>query len=208
MPGLDQIPWCYDLGLWLAELGGFGRWRRWLPGGAAGRTLDLGTGTGRNLPHLPPDARAVAVDPHPQNLAAARRRAPAVALVRARAEALPFKAGAFDTVLSGMVLCSVDDPEASLREIRRVLAPDGTFRLIEHVRSASPLGGRWQDLVQPAWTWAAGGCRPNRETERTVLAAGFEVDPASRHASGTWRRLVARVVRVEAGPGDHPPPDP
>jgi len=203
MAGLEQIPWCYDLGLWVAELGGFGRWRRWLPGGAAGRTLDLGTGTGRNLPWLPPGTPAVAVDPWPQNLAAARRRAPGVALVRARAEALPFKDGAFETVLSGMVLCSVDDPAASLSEIQRVLAPGGTLRLLEHVRSASRLGGWWQDLVQPAWTWAAGGCRPNRETERTVLAAGFEVEVGSRHASGTWRRLVARVTvaRGEGPPG-------
>jgi ubiquinone/menaquinone biosynthesis C-methylase UbiE len=208
MRGLEQIPWCYDLGLWLAERGGFGRWRRWLPGGATGRTLDLGTGTGRNLPHLPPGARGVAVDPHPQNLAAARRRAPGVALVRARAEALPFKDGAFDTVLSGMVLCSVDDPAASLGEIRRVLAPGGTLRLLEHVRSASPLGGWWQDLVQPAWTWAAGGCRPNRETERAVVAAGFEVEVASRHASGTWRRLVVRVVRREGGLQAGPPAPP
>jgi SAM-dependent methyltransferase len=159
---------------------------------------------GRNLPHLPPGARAVAIDPHPRNLAAARRRAPGVALVRARAEALPFKPATFDTVLSGMVLCSVDDPEVSLREIQRVLAPGGTFRLLEHVRSASRLGGWWQDLVQPAWTWAAGGCRPNRETERTVLAAGFEVELASRHASGTWRRLVARVSVVRRDPRSGP----
>jgi ubiquinone/menaquinone biosynthesis C-methylase UbiE len=203
MRGLEQLPWCYDLGLWLAELGGFGRWRRWLPGGAAGRTLDLGTGTGRNLPHLPPGVAAVAVDPCPQNLAAARRRAPGVALVRARAEALPFRDGAFDTVLSGMVLCSVDDPAASLGEIERVLAPGGTLRLIEHVRSASPLGGWWQDLVQPAWTWAAGGCRPNRDTERTVAAAGFEVEASSRVASGTWRRFVARVA--QGGAAGRPP---
>lgn len=200
MRGLEQLPWCYDLGLWLAERGAFGRWRRWLPGGAAGRTLDLGTGTGRNLPHLPPAAQAVAVDPCPQNLAAARRRAPGVALVRARAEALPFRDGAFDTVLSGMVLCSVDDPAASLGEIQRVLSPGGTLRLLEHVRAASPLGGWWQDLVQPAWTWAAGGCRPNRETERAVAAAGFEVEGSSRVASGTWRRLVARVPQAGTPP--------
>ena len=205
MRGLEQIPWCYDLGLWLAERGRFGRWRRWLPGGAAGRTLDLGTGTGRNLPHLPPGARAVAVDPSPQNLAAARRRAPAVALVRARAEALPFRSGAFDTVLSGMVLCSVDDPAASLGEIRRVLAPGGRLRLLEHVRAASALGGWWQDLVQPAWTWAAGGCRPNRDTERAVAAAGFEVEPSTRVAIGTWRRLVVRAARGGSG---GPPPTP
>jgi ubiquinone/menaquinone biosynthesis C-methylase UbiE len=127
-----------------------------------------------------------------------------VALVRARAEALPFKDGAFDTVLSGMVLCSVDDPEASLREIRRVLTQGGALRLLEHVRSASPLGGWWQDLVQPAWTWAAGGCRPNRETERIVVAAGFEVEAGSRHARGTWRRLVARVTVERAHRGEGP----
>jgi len=198
MRGLEQLPWCYDLGLWLAERGGFGRWRRWLPGGAAGRTLDLGTGTGRNLPWLPPGTPAVAVDPCPQNLAAARRRAPGVPLVRARAEALPFKDGAFETVLSGMVLCSVDDAAASLGEIRRVLSPGGSLRLLEHVRSTTRLGAWWQDLVQPAWTLVAGGCRPNRETERTVAAAGFEVEAGSRQASGTWRRLVVRVA------GDRP----
>jgi ubiquinone/menaquinone biosynthesis C-methylase UbiE len=192
MRGLEQIPWLYDLGLRLAERGRFGAWRRWLPGGAAGRTLDLGTGTGRNLPHLPRGVAAVAVDPHPQNLAAARARAPGVALVRARAEALPFRAGAFDTVLSGMVLCSVDEPAAALAEIRRVLAPGGSLRLIEHVRAGSALGGGWQDLIQPAWTVCTGGCRPNRETERAVAEAGFEVDEGSREARGLWRRLVAR----------------
>ena len=205
MTGLEQIPWLYDLGLWLAEVGGFGRWRRWLPGGAAGRTLDLGTGTGRNLPWLPSGVSALAVDPHPQNLAAARRRAPGVALVRARAEALPFRDGAFDTVLSGMVFCSVDDPAAGLAEVRRVLAPDGAFRLLEHVRATTAFRARVQDLVQPAWTAVAGGCRPNRETERAVVAAGFEIEVASRRSQGTWRRLVARprpdqLARLRAPP--------
>jgi ubiquinone/menaquinone biosynthesis C-methylase UbiE len=204
MRGLEQIPWLYDLGLWLAERGGFGRWRRWLPGGAVGRTLDLGTGTGRNLPWLPAGVAAVAVDPSPHNLAAARRRASGVALVRARAEALPFRDGAFDTVLSGMVFCSVDDPAAGFAEVRRVLAPGGTFRLLEHVRSERPLEARLQDLSQPAWTWLAGGCRPNRETERAVAAAGFVFEAASRQARGTWRRLVARAApgtgNEKAGP--------
>jgi ubiquinone/menaquinone biosynthesis C-methylase UbiE len=192
MRGLEQIPWLYDLGLWAAERGGFGRWRRWLPAGAAGRTLDLGTGTGRNLPWLPAGVRGVALDPHPQNLAAARRRAPGVALVRGRAEALPFRDGAFDTVLSGLVFCSVDDVPAGLSEVRRVLAPGGAFRMLEHVRATGRLEAWVQDRLQPTWTWLAGGCRPNRETERAVEAAGFELEPGSRRASGTFRRLVAR----------------
>src|SRR6516165_9046219 len=128
MRGVEQIPWLYDLGVALAEWRGLGRWRRWLARGATGRTLDLGTGTGRNLPLLGPGVRAVAVDPHAEALARARRRAPAIPLVVARAEALPFRDGAFDTVLAGLVLCSVADPAAALAEARRVLRPQGALR--------------------------------------------------------------------------------
>jgi ubiquinone/menaquinone biosynthesis C-methylase UbiE len=190
--GVEQIPWLYDLGLWFAERFGFIRWRRWLAEGATGRTLDLGTGTGRNLTWFLVAGPVVAVDPSPHNLRAARARSPGAMLVRARAEALPFPDGSFDTVVSGMVFCSVDVPMAGLAEVRRVLAPRGTLRVIEHVRSSSPLEAWWQDLIQPAWTCLAGGCRNNRDTERAVVEAGFEIDPATHRASGTMRRFVAR----------------
>jgi ubiquinone/menaquinone biosynthesis C-methylase UbiE len=191
MRGVEQIPWLYDLGLAISERLGFIRWRRWLAEGATGRTLDLGTGSGRNLPWMG-TVTVVGVDPSPDNLRAASRRQPGALLVRARAEALPFAAGAFDTVVSGMVFCSVDDPLAGLAEVRRVLSAGGTLRMIEHVRSDSPWEAWWQDLIQPAWTWVAGGCRNNRETERTVAEAGFEIEAGSRKASGTMRRFVAR----------------
>jgi ubiquinone/menaquinone biosynthesis C-methylase UbiE len=193
MRGVEQIPWLYDLGLWLAERLGFIRWRRWLAEGSTGPTLDLGTGTGRNLPWLTAATTVVAVDPSADNLRAARARRPGALLVRARAEALPFRPAAFETVVSGMVFCSVDDPLAGLAEVRRLLRPGGTLRMIEHVRSTRPLEAWWQDLIQPAWTWASGGCRNNRETERTVAEAGFLVDPATRRESGTMRRWVARL---------------
>jgi ubiquinone/menaquinone biosynthesis C-methylase UbiE len=176
--------------MWLIERTGLVRWRAWLARGAAGQTLDLGCGTGRNLPLLPPGATAVGVDPSPEALAAARRRAPDVPLVCARAEALPFRDGAFDTVLSGLVLCSVDDPPRALAEVRRVLAPGGAVRLLEHVRSTSRLAARAQDVAQPAWTRLSGGCRPNRDTEATLGAAGFAV--VERRARGMMRRLLAR----------------
>jgi ubiquinone/menaquinone biosynthesis C-methylase UbiE len=189
MPGLEQVPWLYDLCCAFAERTGLVRWRAWLCAGAVGRVLDLGCGTGRNLPLLPGDA--VGVDPALEPLRRARRRAPGRRLVQARAEALPFRDGAFDTAVSGLVFCSVDDPAAGLGEVRRILAPGGTLRMLEHVRSERPWRARLQDRIQPAWTRIAGGCRPNRDTESAVAAAGFTVDPASRRAHGALRRLVA-----------------
>jgi ubiquinone/menaquinone biosynthesis C-methylase UbiE len=192
--GLEQIPWVYDLGLAVLERGPLGRWRRWLASGARGRTLDLGTGTGRTLPLLARDVRAVALDPHRANLARARRRAPALPLVLGRAEALPFRAGVFDTVVAGLVLCSVADPAGALGEVHRVLAEGGTLRAVEHVR-AGGVAGKLQDLAQPTWTALTGGCHPNRETEQAIAAAGFAVDGASRRARGALRRLEARPNR-------------
>jgi ubiquinone/menaquinone biosynthesis C-methylase UbiE len=198
MRGLEQIPWLYDLGLSLLERGSMGRWRRWLVAGTRGRTLEIGAGTGRDLPLYPPTQPVVAIDPHPQNLVAARRRAPEAHLVRARAEALPFRDGTFETAVSSLVFCSVDDPAAGLGEIRRVLHPGGRLRMMEHVRSHGPFLGRLMDLGQPTWTWMTGGCRPNRDTERAVREAGFEIDPASLRAKGI-------MVRFEATPrGERP----
>ena len=190
MRGVEQIPWLYDALCALCERGGFARWRRWLAAGAHGRTLDLGTGTGRNLPLLPADVRAVAVDPSQAALARARTRAPHVPLVCAAAEALPFRGGSFDTVLSGLVFCSVRAPAQALGEIRRVLRPDGEVRMLEHVRATGPWRARVQDVMQPLWTRVTGGCHPNRDTEATVRRAGFVLE--ERRARGTMRRFRAR----------------
>ncbi len=192
MRGAEQIPWLYDTGMAILERLGLGPWRLWLVEGARGRTLDLGCGTGRNLPLLPGGARAVGVDPCAQSLARARRRSPEAMLVRARAEALPFKDGSFDTIASGLVLCSVSDPARAASEMLRVLAAGGSVRALEHVRSPEPWKARLQDWSQPAWTALSGGCHPNRETERTLEEAGLFIDPASRRARDTMRRFEAR----------------
>jgi ubiquinone/menaquinone biosynthesis C-methylase UbiE len=191
--GFEQIPFLYDPMCRLLEAAGLQRWRLWLVKGARGRVLEIGCGTGRNLPLYPAHARIIGIDPAMSPLHRAHRRAPGVPLVCARAEALPFKAGAFDTVVSGLVFCSVDDPARGLAEVRRVLAPGGALRMLEHVRSTSRFGGWFQDAIQPAWTWVAGGCRNNRDTVGTVNAAGFTIDEKSFRARGTMRRFEARA---------------
>jgi ubiquinone/menaquinone biosynthesis C-methylase UbiE len=199
--GIEQIPWLYDAICAVAEWRGLARWRRWVAGGARGRTLDLGCGTGRNLPLLAPGVRAVGLDPSLDSLRRARRRAPRAAFVQARAEALPFRGGCFDTVVSGLALCSVPDPSAGLTELRRVLRPEGRLRALEHVRATTAWRARLQDAIQPAWTRIAGGCRPNRDTERLVEAAGFAIEPDGRRARGNLRRFAARL----RGAGTMPP---
>ncbi len=193
MRGVEQIPWLYDAMCFVLDRTGLARWRDWLIAGAAGRTLEVGCGTGRNLPRYAPGADLVAVEPDAQTLAKARVRAPGVRFVRASAEALPFRDGAFDTVVSSLVFCSVPRPEVGLAEVKRVLADAGQLRMLEHVRSDGWYGPV-QDTLQPAWTWVAGGCHPNRRTEALVEAAGFTIDEAGRRSDGTMRRFVARKV--------------
>ena len=192
MRGVEQIPWLYDAICAFAEWRGLGDWRRWLAAGARGRTLDLGCGTGRNLPLFAAGVRAVGLDPELASLRRARRRAPGAPLVCGSAEALPFRPGAFDTVVCGLVLCSVPDPARGLAEAHRVLRADGTLRALEHVRSTRPWKARFQDWMQPAWTRLAGGCHPNRDTERAVETAGFTIEAEGRRAQADFRRFAAR----------------
>ena len=190
MRGLEQIPWIYDAMCAISEATGLARWRGWLARGARGLTLDLGCGTGRNLPLFPAEARVVGIDLPADSLRRARKREPRARLVRASAEALPFRDGTFDTVVVGLVLCSVGRPDIAVREIRRVLRDGGELRLLEHVRSTRPWKARLQDFLQPAWTAISGGCHPNRDTEATVLGAGFAV--SERRARNDMRRMALR----------------
>jgi len=193
MRGLEQIPWLYDAMCWTHERLGLGAWRAWLVAGARGRTLDVGCGTGRNLPLYAQGARVVALDPDREVLLRARRRAPRVPLVQGSAEALPFRDGTFDTVVSGLVFCSVPDSLRGLAEVKRVLGPGGRLRMLEHVRSSRPWKARFQDRTQPVWTRLSGGCHPNRDTERLVEASGFAIEADGRRAQGDMRRFSARV---------------
>ena len=153
--------------------------RAYLAGRARGRVLELGAGTGANFPYFPADVELVAVDPDPHMLRRARRRAKqlgrSIALQQAPAEDLPFPDASFDTVVVTLVLCSVEEPDRALAEVRRVVRPGGELRFLEHVRAPSVGWARFQDAITPVWGWCGAGCHPNRETVSAIERAGFRI---------------------------------
>jgi SAM-dependent methyltransferase len=158
----------YDPFFWLAERAGLAARRRALVQRARGRVLEIGAGTGLNLRHYADDAELVLSEPDAAMADRLRRRVaegyrPAT-VVLAPAEALPFADGEFDTVVSTLVLCTVPDQAAALREIRRVLRPGGQLLFMEHIRSESPRWARWQDRLNRPWRAFAEGCNCNRPT--------------------------------------------
>ena len=132
-----------------------------------------------NFQHYGDVDRVVATEPEPHMLEQARRRAasdPApVVLVQASADRLPFDDQTFDTVVCSLVLCTVPDQRQAIRECRRVLKPDGSLRLYEHVRAQSHRAARWQDRLERPWGFFGGGCHPNRDTLGTLVEEGFTV---------------------------------
>jgi ubiquinone/menaquinone biosynthesis C-methylase UbiE len=186
MKGHPLVAALYDPLMRAQDALGFRRQRARTAGAARGRVLELGVGTGLNLPWYAHADEVVGVDPDAHMLRRARGRAAAapcpVELVEADAESLPFGDGEFDTVVVALSLCTIPEPRAALSEARRVLAPQGQLVFLEHVRSERPWVAWLQDRITPAWRRMAGGCHPNRDT---VAAIGeqFEIERV-------WRKGV------------------
>jgi len=152
--------------------------RRQLAGGARGRVLEIGCGVGANFPYYGDAAtEIIATEPNPHMLTAAREAAAArrnIIVQSARAESLPFDDASFDTVLSTLNMCTIDDPPRALAEIRRVLKPGGQYRFFDHVRYDHAFGRFWQNLADPLWSRLLGaGCHLNRDIAAMIRAAGF-----------------------------------
>jgi ubiquinone/menaquinone biosynthesis C-methylase UbiE len=153
--------------------------RRDVASGAGGRVLEVGCGPGSNFQHYGRSlSQLVALDPNPYMLGIARTKTMAqgrAALIRGKVEALPFKDGAFATVVSTANFCSVGHPENGLAEIRRVLQPGEEYRFFDHVRSEDSRAlAFFQDAITPIHRRLLGaGCRPNRRIGHLVAAAGF-----------------------------------
>jgi ubiquinone/menaquinone biosynthesis C-methylase UbiE len=200
----------YDPSVWFGERRGMARRRRELLAAARGRVLEVGAGTGLNVPHYPPGIHDLVLsEPVPSMARRLERRAAKRAghmprVVVAPAERLPFPDDAFDTVVSTLVLCTVPEPDRALAEIQRVLKPGGSLLFIEHVRSDAERWGRWQDRLARPWAAFASGCRCNRNTLDLLEANGMRLAEVERRKWSGMPRVVRPLAigSAEIATGD------
>jgi len=189
-----------------AEKAGLGALRKELLAGASGDVLEIGGGTGANLPYYGAAVETLTVT-EPDTLMLrrlerrAREHAPLAKVLRAPAEDLPFDDATFDTVVSTLVLCGVDDQPRALRELHRVLRPGGRLVFMEHVRSDEPRLARLQDRMNGINRFVV-CCDCNRPTLQTIEAERFEVTRLERRtmpkAPPFVRPLIVGVATAPA----------
>jgi len=184
----------YDRSMRFAERMLFAGGREWVCSRARGDVLEVGVGTGLNLPFYPPDVRLTGVDLSPAMLAVARSRASElgreVDLREADAQALPFPDASFDTVVCTLTLCAVPDDRAVIAEMRRVLRPGGRLLLLDHVASTWWPIWALQRLVELVSIRTAGE-HQTRRPRPLVEAAGLVVEEAQRFKAGAIERVAA-----------------
>jgi ubiquinone/menaquinone biosynthesis C-methylase UbiE len=189
-------------------------YRRRLLAGLCGRVIEIGAGNGLNFRHYPPEVTAVvAVEPEPYLRDRALRSAALapvpIEVIPGLAERIARSDAGFDAAIASLVLCSVDDPSAALRELYRVLRPGGELRFFEHVRADTPRLQKLQDVLDATiWPWLLGGCHAGRDTVASLQASGFEVyqlehfrfpekpawNPTSPHVIGSAFRQTSKQL--------------
>ena len=190
---------------WIMSARRFQDLRRQVLAPARGHVLEIGFGTGLNLPHYPKGVTwLTAVDPanFPPALVEKRTTVASipVKLVRLSAETLPFDSGQFDWAVSTWTLCTIRDPIAALREVRRVLKPGGQFIFLEHGRSEDPDILKWQDRLNPLQRLVACGCNLNRQIDALIRQAGLTITQLERFQMAGMPRVAASMYRGIATP--------
>lgn len=147
--------------------------------GISGSVLEIGFGSGHNLPYYPRRVeKLIAIDPSAVSAKLARKRIAGVSFpveyLALKGEEIPAASGSFDSVVSTFTLCTIPDVDVALRQIRRVLKPEGRFFFVEHGRSSEPRVQRWQDRMNGLQMFLCGGCHLNRDIEKFIADAGFE----------------------------------
>ena len=193
----NRIAWMYDFWDYFAESLAFKRWRRRLWSRVpSGNGLEVGVGTGKNIPFYPPETHVTAVDLSPKMLERTRRRVNRVGadveLMEMDAERLEFPDDTFDWAVATFVFCSIPHPVQALRELGRVVRPDGRILLLEHVRVDKPVLGRLMDLSNPVAVRLS-GANINRQTVSNVEASGLTIESLeSLGPYGVAKLMVAR----------------
>lgn len=192
----------YDRVLAASERAGMSDRRRRLLAGARGATLEVGAGTGLNLPHYSTAADDLVLA-EPNGRMARRLRQSVIAagrparVVEAPGALAAAGGSAFDTVVATFLLCSVDDPAAVLQEIARVLKPGGQYLFIEHVRSPDARLARLQDRWRPVWAFLAGGCQCNRDAQAHI-AEVFSIDALEQGTLPEMPKIVQPLIEGRA----------
>ena len=150
-------------------------------GAAEGRVLEIGVGSGLNLPfYRPPVREVLALEPAPRLVTMARSASRGasipVSFLEASAEAIPLEDHCVDTIVTTWTLCSIPRAAAALADMRRVLRPGGKLLFVEHGLAPDEGVRRWQDLMTPAWRCISGGCHLNRPIRSMIEGAGFRID--------------------------------
>jgi ubiquinone/menaquinone biosynthesis C-methylase UbiE len=170
-----------------------------------GTVLELGFGTGHNLPYYPAGIdRVVAVDPSAASAKLARQRIAAapfpVEYRNLTGERLDAPDHSFDAVVSTFTLCTIPDPIAALEQVRRVLKPGGSFHLLEHGLSVEPKVQRWQARLNGLSNLMLGGCNLNRDIERLVRQAGFSFERIEKYYAAGDPKFIGWMTRGLAKP--------
>jgi ubiquinone/menaquinone biosynthesis C-methylase UbiE len=196
------LPPILDLAMRQPQLG---KYRSEVVGAASGRVLEVGVGSGLNIPLYGARVDNVcAIDLSPRLLEMARRRVVAAArrvdLVQGSAAAIPIADGSIETVVMTWTLCSIADPLAALREMRRVLHPGGRLVFVEHGLAPEPGVRRWQSRLTPLWRHLAGGCHLDRKIEELIRSAGFDlVKLRTEYAQGPRPMTYTYLGCAQAG---------
>ncbi len=192
----------YDRFALASEVACLQEWRADLLRDLAGEVLEVGTGTGLNLPFYPRGVTRLVLsepDPHMRRELSRKLRAKhveRVELLDASLDDLRLPAEAFDAVVGTLVLCSVPRLDRALAEIYRVLKPDGRFVFLEHVAAENrPRRLRWQHRIDPIWSRLSGGCHLTRRTADAIVAAGFAITTIRRESMRKACPLVRPTIR-------------
>lgn len=178
-----------------------GEYRRRALEPAVGNTLEIGFGTGLNLPYYPPAVtRLTVIDSENmlRELVGRRIAECPIPVTKMQLDAqgrLPFDDAAFDSVVTTFTLCSIAEPGPALAEIRRVLKPGGRFIFFEHGRSEDAKVARWQDRLNPLQKVIGVGCNMNRKMDALITAGGFQITKLDRFSLPKTPRLLAEMYR-------------